>query len=193
MWSLLFVAANEGCQSAFQALIEYDKEHTQVLVGGGMDVKSDNNSTKVACGTDLQHLEQLLLTCVTASEVQLITTLIEEAPAVAPLGEPTVPQVCCVSQCHSPDSACIALPSFVRAQTAHLPSSVLICFPGAPISNLFATIPRMLQQIRFHHIDLDLSTVQAEVAVVKAAAASSVFVSWWLYHRVRQLHLPLCR
>jgi hypothetical protein len=89
IWSLLFVAANEGCQAAFRALMIYDKEHTQVFVGGGMNLTSDNSSTKVASGAALQQLEQLLLTCLTASQVELITLVIEEAPAVALLSECT--------------------------------------------------------------------------------------------------------
>jgi hypothetical protein len=31
IWSLLFVAANEKCPSAFNLLVQYDKEHTHVF------------------------------------------------------------------------------------------------------------------------------------------------------------------
>jgi hypothetical protein len=87
IWSLLFVAANEKCPSAFNLLVQYDKEHTHVFAATGKEVNTDNDSNSTSGATDLQQLEQLLLTCLAAREARLVADLIEEAPAVALLGE----------------------------------------------------------------------------------------------------------
>jgi hypothetical protein len=50
-------------------------------------VNTDNDSNSTSGATDLQQLEQLLLTCLAAREARLVADLIEEAPAVALLGE----------------------------------------------------------------------------------------------------------
>lgn len=85
---LLFVAANEGCRQAFRSLIDYNKRYTKVLSGGDVKPASATDSAGTSSSSHLeQEVEQLLLTCLATKQTDLVRLLVEEASAMALLGE----------------------------------------------------------------------------------------------------------
>jgi hypothetical protein len=100
---LLFISANEGSESMFCQVMEFDKSHTHALSSAGSAAPVPSNTTaphtaRSSSGAHpetsvqqqqrqpAQMVEQLLLTCLVSEQLDMVWQLVRH-PAAACLGE----------------------------------------------------------------------------------------------------------